>query len=131
MFLEHAMLSNDLSILKDNFSKLYKAVKWIDKNRLTGKKFFSEKYFGLLPKGLSAEHLGLADYYYWDNFWAIAGIKSFMLMCDLVNESNPKEYAKGLLDEYEKVLNESISNSVKSNQFTVIPSAPLKYLIQE
>lgn len=128
MLLEHAMLSNDLSILKDNFSKLYKAVKWIDKNRLTEKKVFSEKYFGLLPKGLSAEHLGLADYYYWDNFWAIAGIKSFMLMCDLVNKSNPKEYAKGLLDEYEKVLNESISNSVKSNQFTVIPSAPFKVL---
>lgn len=31
---------------------------------------------GLLPPGFSAEHLGPNDYYYWDNFWALAGLKA-------------------------------------------------------
>lgn len=29
---------------------------------------------GLLPAGFSAEHLGPNDYYYWDNFWGVAGL---------------------------------------------------------
>jgi Zn-finger nucleic acid-binding protein len=29
-----------------------------------------------LPPGFSAEHLGPNDYYYWDNFWALAGLKA-------------------------------------------------------
>jgi hypothetical protein len=29
---------------------------------------------GLLPAGFSAEHLGPNDYYYWDDFWGIAGL---------------------------------------------------------
>ena len=31
---------------------------------------------GLLPAGFSAEHLGPNDFYYWDNFWALAGLRS-------------------------------------------------------
>lgn len=30
---------------------------------------------GLLPSGFSAEHLGPNDYYYWDNFWSVAGLQ--------------------------------------------------------
>ena len=30
---------------------------------------------GLLPSGFSAEHLGPNDYYYWDNFWSVAGLR--------------------------------------------------------
>lgn len=125
---QHTLLSKDLSIIKKNFSSLNKAVKWIDKNRLNDKKYSSEKYYGLLPKGLSAEHLGLADNYYWDNFWAIAGIKSFILICDLLGETNPKYYEKKLLEEFEKTINNSIKESVQSNHLSVLPSAPSKAL---
>jgi hypothetical protein len=31
---------------------------------------------GLLPAGFSAEHLGPNDYYYWDDFWGVAGLRS-------------------------------------------------------
>lgn len=128
VILHHALLSDDLSVLKHNFYSLYKAVKWIDKNRLKDKRYFSEKFYGLLPKGLSAEHLGLADNYYWDNFWAIAGIKSFITICDLVAESGAKEFAINLYNDYEKTLVDSILKSVKSNPYVVLPSAPCKAL---
>ena len=31
---------------------------------------------GLLPAGFSAEHLGPNDHYYWDDFWAEAGLRA-------------------------------------------------------
>ena len=31
---------------------------------------------GLLPAGVSAEHLGPFDYFYWDDFWGVAGLRA-------------------------------------------------------
>ncbi|MCS4504132.1 hypothetical protein NYO91_08590 [Arhodomonas aquaeolei] len=31
---------------------------------------------GLLPAGFSAEHFGPNDYYYWDDYWAVAGLEA-------------------------------------------------------
>jgi hypothetical protein len=48
--------------------------RWISRKRLprdTGR-----KEAGLLPAGFSAEHLGPNDFYYWDDFWAVAGLQS-------------------------------------------------------
>ncbi len=36
---------------------------------------------GLLPAGFSAEHLGPNDYFYWDDFWGIAGLKAAGRLC--------------------------------------------------
>lgn len=36
---------------------------------------------GLLPAGFSAEHLGLNNFYYWDNFWGVAGLQSATELC--------------------------------------------------
>lgn len=128
LLFQNALLTNDVSIIRDNFSSLLKAVKWIEKNRLTDKKYLSEKYYGLLPKGLSAEHIGLADNYYWDNFWTIAGLKSFIFICVLLGELTSKDYAEKLLAGYEKVLKKSVVESLKSNEYFVLPSAPSKAL---
>jgi hypothetical protein len=46
---------------------------WIINKRL--KDTIKEPHAGLLPPGFSAEHLGPNDYYYWDDFWSIAGLK--------------------------------------------------------
>jgi hypothetical protein len=53
---------------------LMKGAEWIINKRLeqdTGK-----PHQGLLPAGFSAEHLGPNDYYYWDNFWGVAGLQA-------------------------------------------------------
>lgn len=49
-----------------------KGALWIKKKRLAGNG--DSQHEGLLPAGFSAEHLGPNDYYYWDNFWGIAGL---------------------------------------------------------
>ena len=41
---------------------------------------------GLMPPGFSAEHLGPNDYYYWDDFWSIAGLRSAARMLRLLGD---------------------------------------------
>ena len=51
-----------------------KAGKWICKKLLPAD--LKTDHAGLLPAGFSAEHLGPNDFYYWDDFWAIAGLNA-------------------------------------------------------
>jgi GH15 family glucan-1,4-alpha-glucosidase len=47
------------------------AADWLVRKR---RQAAGELHDGLLPPGFSAEHLGNNDYYYWDDFWAWAGL---------------------------------------------------------
>lgn len=51
-----------------------KAARWIQRKRITNQP--EALHNGLLPAGFSAEHLGNNDYYYWDDFWAQAGLEA-------------------------------------------------------
>ena len=51
-----------------------KAGLWICNKRLSGD--LKLPHAGLLPSGFSAEHLGPNDFYYWDDFWGVAGLRS-------------------------------------------------------
>ena len=48
--------------------------RWIIKKRLSDEQ--DSLHSGLLPPGFSAEHLGPNDYYYWDDFWGVAGLQA-------------------------------------------------------
>jgi hypothetical protein len=50
-----------------------KAVHWIRRKRLGVKP--EKPYSELMPAGFSAEHLGPNDYYYWDDFWTLSGLR--------------------------------------------------------
>lgn len=71
-------------ISQKRMDSIYKALRWIQKKRLSphGKKLHA----GLLPAGFSAEHLGHNDYYYWDNFWSIAGLQAGARMIETHGE---------------------------------------------
>lgn len=56
------------------FKVMEKGAHWIKDKRTSKKK--DVFHAGLLPAGFSAEHFGPNDYYYWDDFWSIAGLKS-------------------------------------------------------
>src|SRR5204863_124848 len=52
----------------------YHAARWIQWKRLPKKKDVLQA--GLLPSGFSAEHFGPSDFYYWDDLWGVAGLRS-------------------------------------------------------
>ncbi len=120
----HSIIANDLSFLKENFDSLFRGIEWIDETRLKKFEYKKKNIYGLLPKGLSAEHLGLADYYYWDNFWSLAGIRCFINMSKLLNKSEEQKYATALLKEYQNDVDQSIKNAQsKFNTASITPSA--------
>jgi hypothetical protein len=48
--------------------------RWIERKRTSDA--LDAAHAGLMPAGFSAEHLGPNDYYYWDDFWSAAGLRS-------------------------------------------------------
>ncbi|OGS20904.1 MAG: hypothetical protein A3J83_00310 [Elusimicrobia bacterium RIFOXYA2_FULL_40_6] len=104
-------------------SSIEKAADWICKKRLPADLKFN--HAGLLPAGFSAEHFGPNNYYYWDDFWGIAGLKAAALMCENTNKA--KRFEKEA-DELLKYTNQSLENV--SNQFKrlVMPAAPYRRL---
>ena len=76
---EHAKMTRDIVWLGEKFEAMKKAAEWIIETRklpkeeaIPGKENLVK---GLLPPGFSAEHLGPCDYFYWDNFWGVAGLR--------------------------------------------------------
>jgi len=60
-------VTKDYSFLEKNSKKIQKLIFWIYKK--------ISQNDGVLPPGFSAEHLGISDWYLWDNFWALGGLK--------------------------------------------------------
>jgi hypothetical protein len=76
---EHARLSGDWNIVSRDYWSLLRMAAWINSKRQKTKdgRRTTERllHFGLLPPGPSAEHLGPSDYFYWDDFWGLAGLR--------------------------------------------------------
>lgn len=53
---------------------ILRGARWIVDKRLPAQG--DAPHAGLLPPGFSAEHLGPSDYYYWDDFWGVAGLRA-------------------------------------------------------
>src|SRR5690606_30374949 len=53
---------------------ILRGARWIRRKRLPD--HGEAPHAGLLPAGFSAEHLGPNDYYYWDDFWGVAGLRA-------------------------------------------------------
>jgi len=103
-----------------------KAGKWISKKRLSGN--LLSPHAGLLPSGFSAEHLGPNDFYYWDDFWAVAGLKAASFLCTAYNDNIEAIY----FETESQALLESINQSLKKVGVRLkrlaIPASPYRRL---
>ena len=103
-----------------------KAGKWIQKKRLPANA--SSEHAGLLPAGFSAEHLGPNDFYYWDDFWGVAGLKAAAFFSKAYKNND-----QAILFENEsQELLECINKSLKKIEFRLkrlaIPASPYRRL---
>lgn len=93
-----------------------RGARWIQRKRLPGGTGRPEA--GLLPAGFSAEHLGPNDFYYWDDFWAVAGLRG---AAALVEEQDAPR-ATRLRDEADEFL-ATIERSVPAGPHRRFPGA--------
>ncbi|NHJ38865.1 MAG: hypothetical protein FK731_02450 [Asgard group archaeon] len=101
---EHFKFTRDLTWLEEVYESIEKAAKWLilarrkEKDELINGEYIT----GLLPPGFSAEHLGPCDYFYWDNFWGVTGLREATYCAKLLQKESSdylqKEYQLYLLD---------------------------------
>ncbi|MBF0572115.1 MAG: hypothetical protein HQL12_09655, partial [Candidatus Omnitrophica bacterium] len=111
-----------------------RAGKWICKKRLSDKLLPTGSvrhednfpHAGLLPSGFSAEHLGPNDFYYWDDFWAVAGLKAAAFLSNAYNDKersvNFEWESNALLD----CINQSLKKAKERLKRPALPASPYR-----
>jgi hypothetical protein len=101
-----------------------RAARWILKKRLPAKR--QELQAGLLPAGFSAEHLGNNDFYYWDNFWSIAGLKAAASLCENAGDHRRAEVFASGADHFALCVERSLLRSRHFRERNAIPASPYR-----
>jgi len=125
---------------------IHKAGQWICKKRLssdlrpTGSARYEGRptgvlgmrvqspHAGLLPSGFSAEHLGPNDFYYWDDFWAVAGLKAAGFLCTAYKDKGEAIYFERESDALFKSINQSLKKVDVRLKRLAIPASPYRRL---
>lgn len=100
---EYFRVTRDMDFLKLIYPYMKKGAEWIiNKLNETDKPQVPLHLRGLLPPGLSAEHFGAHDYYYWDDFWALAGLRD---TASAAREMGDPESVQRFSQAFDKLLN--------------------------
>jgi hypothetical protein len=106
------------------FPSLRNAAKWITRMRRAGENVADRESDGLLPPGLSAEHLGLVDRYYWDNFWSLSGLQAYERLCLFKGLTPEKNSLHAECAAYCGDIERSIAEAQKKCSGLEIPAGP-------
>lgn len=97
---------------------------WISRKRI--RKKGAGLHQGLLPPGFSAEHLGPNDYYYWDDFWGVAGLRAASRLMGISGKNDRRtRYETEALD-LEEAIFRSIDNIPENRSLGGIPASPYR-----
>jgi len=99
--------------------------RWIMRKRLADDQ--GPPHAGLLPAGFSAEHLGLNDYYYWDDFWGIAGLRAAATMVQELDLDHGREFAKDA-DAFAAAVERSLAGCAVRLKRPAMPASPYRRL---
>lgn len=102
-----------------------RGARWIVRKRLADE--LDAPHAGLLPAGFSAEHLGPNDYYYWDDFWGIAGLRA---AADLLGDQDPgasREFAQAA-EGFAAAVERSLASCARRLGRPGMPASPYRRL---
>ena len=103
---------------------LFKGADWIAGKRL--RKVRDQPHAGLLPAGFSAEHLGPNDYYYWDNFWGLAGLQAAVRLAESAGSHPKADGYRGQAQQYHRAIMQSIDSLTAKGSRGAIPASPYR-----
>lgn len=109
----------------DWFEPVSKGAHWIQKKRLSGT--LDKPHAGLLPAGFSAEHLGPNDYYYWDDFWGVAGLKAASTLLAADDRDTSDMFAAGAR-EFSQTVDRSLASCERRLKRPAMPASPYRRL---
>ncbi len=101
-----------------------KGAEWILKKRVSENQ--ESLHAGLFPAGFSAEHLGPNDFYYWDDFWGVEGLRSAAWLMKFYGHEAVAQKYQAAADEFLKAIEKSLSRVANRIQTTAMPSSPYR-----
>ncbi|MHB1399572.1 MAG: hypothetical protein ACYDAI_15670 [Trichloromonadaceae bacterium] len=104
---------------------IQRGARWIIRKRLADD--LDAPHAGLLPAGFSAEHLGPNDYYYWDDFWGIAGLRAAAVMLRQQAPVQSKDFAK-VADAFTTAVDQSLAGCAQRLGRPGMPASPYRRL---
>lgn len=102
-----------------------KGGRWIGNKRL--RENLEQPHAGLLPAGFSAEHLGPNDYYYWDDFWGIAGLEAASKLLKGSDDRASREFAE-TARAFSSAVDRSLATCEKRLGRPGMPASPYRRL---
>jgi hypothetical protein len=100
------------------------AVEWIEGKRM--KPGHDSLHDGLLPAGFSAEHLGPNDHYYWDDYWAEAGLRAAERIFSRTGHPREAGRAHKLGEKMRRAIEQSIERIPRARSQGGIPASPYR-----
>jgi hypothetical protein len=105
---------------------IIQGAQWITHKRLSEN--LDAPHAGLMPAGFSAEHLGPNDYYYWDDFWSIAGLRSAAMLCGLAGEEALREDFLREAEAFQQAVERSLAGVAERLKQPAMPASPYRRL---
>jgi hypothetical protein len=113
--------------LKSEWNKaIVRGAHWIARKRLAPD--HDDDHGGLLPAGFSAEHLGPNDYYYWDDFWSVAGLRAAARMLRGAGEFEKTTVCEREAVDLMRCIEKSLDRVAQRLGRPAIPAAPTRRL---
>ncbi|MFN2328568.1 MAG: hypothetical protein ABR612_06600 [Chromatocurvus sp.] len=102
-----------------------RAARWITRKCLPASP--PTPHAGLLPAGFSAEHLGPNDYYYWDDFWSVAGLRAAADMLE-DSDADSARRCRDSAQRLESAIDRSLASCEQRLGRPAMPAAPYRRL---
>jgi hypothetical protein len=110
-------------VKEDWRSAIVKGARWIERKR-KGTMGIANKYDGLFPAGFSAEHLGPNDYYYWDDYFGVAGLRAASTLARSWGDTEHADAFAAGADDFHKAIDRTLVQAARRLKRPAIPAAP-------
>ncbi len=105
---------------------IVRGAQWIMRKRVSDQ--LPVPHAGLLPAGFSAEHLGPNDFYYWDDFWGVAGLRAAAAMLSLLGQSQTARQCRHEADRLLESIDRSLAFAAERLGRPAMPASPYRRL---
>ncbi len=124
---EHHRLTGDEALLAELLPSIRKGARWIARKRRERRRNAPEVQ-GLLPAGISAEHLGPFDFYYWDDFWSLRGLLDAAGLLRAAGDGEAAEEAEVAAGELRSAITASLELAAARTGVVAMPAGPTREL---
>jgi hypothetical protein len=108
------------------WTAVVKGARWIGRKRLKGDK--AAAHAGLMPAGFSAEHLGTSDYYYWDDFWSLGGLRAAAAIAGRSGDEVTRRRFEAEADDLDAAIERSLATAAERLGTIALSASPYRRL---